>query len=1177
MNRASLVLVFLALSGSLSLAHAEDAASPRLPTPIFYFSFDQGDLAYLKGALAHRFPLDRQYLHEGKFGRGYRFEPPYANLLPPGQADPVEAQFTTGPGAALKFTAGPPRVLEATGHAGVLWQTQPLELSKVPAPNNSVTKSFLASVYLRSKTTDTVVRLEVLDAVDSTDWKQPILEANAAALKKDPAAKVREPLETKLTTKDVTLTPAWQRVTAELAVDSRRPVQQLALSLVLVSPTGQVEASRLQLEQSQWYPHYKRYASPWIPGGEQRASNALRMLLRDFEFSGREGTLSTWVRFPAPEGGGTREGHFLTAGGGWWRPVWMLGTYSTYAGDVGKANYQAGKGTFHHQFRATGDGQWHHVALTWFGDTCFVYCDGKETGRGTYLSAEPSESAPFLIGATTLEGSTSSAFVDEVAVWDAALSPEELQALATATAPLGADLPTLLVERPQRLLFHRGEKTAPVRLALASAIPRTQPLRATLSIPAMGVSEPIVFPPGQPATVQLRPWLVTPGKYPLRVDAPAEGLHVTANLEVVASLPPTDFSLLGWSNDAALKELGFTAELGSDPEPSLRRGMLLTYRFDARSWHPLDPAIKPASLAAAEADARTLGSYPHIVATLLNTEVGIGTPPSAPWFLKWMKDSLGLETVPPEVHYGPLLITGPPDQPALIPERDPVYRFARWFTREGKGWPALNAQVADLFRAAGLKTTLHYTDQPTTTADFTGLDMADFWHYPHVPSGLVPEFNRVCNLARLAGKKIQLTPGTIFWDPWPMHVDNKIVLLSPDLLRQFLWLALASPGDYVGLYGWGELRDGFMLPGTKETLKETAGAIYPVGMLTGGLRSSQLPVAYLETEGQYWMGPGDNQWIQWWFNRMTTRALAEARLRYDWIGDDHVAAGWLRNYGAVVMLGAWRVPEPVHRELVRYAQAGGTVVVDKRCRAEIPGATVLDIADRAQKPETVAALQTWAREYQQAHPQPLRLASTDEAWLFDKLDGPARFIFVVNDKRKPGDLGTTHKLTNNFGTHSGPVEDAGEEQTVSLTLPANGGRALYDVRAHQELPLAAGQPVLLRLGPTDTAVLALLPQRLTALSVQAPPTVKAGSESVITLTVRAEGGAPVSHRDVVEIHATDAAGNPLDLPRYLRVTGGKVEIPLRLPRGCPPGKIALDCREWIAGLQAAVSITVTSG
>ena len=133
------------------------------------------------------------------------------------------------------------------------------------------------------------------------------------------------------------------------------------------------------------------------------------------------------------------------------------------------------------------------------------------------------------------------------------------------------------------------------------------------------------------------------------------------------------------------------------------------------------------------------------------------------------------------------------------------------------------------------------------------------------------------------------------------------------------------------------------------------------------------------------------------------------------------------------------------------------------------------------------------------------------------------------------------------------------------------------MRAHQELAAPAGQPLTLRLGPTDAAVLALLPARLASLRVQAPATMKAGSEAVLTVTVLAEGGAPVQHREVIEVHATDAAGTPLDLPRYFRVTGGKVEIPLRLPRNCPPGKIALDCREWIAGLQAAVSITVTAG
>ena len=159
-------------------------------------------------------------------------------------------------------------------------------------------------------------------------------------------------------------------------------------------------------------------------------------------------------------------------------------------------------------------------------------------------------------------------------------------------------------------------------------------------------------------------------------------------------------------------------------------------------------------------------------------------------------------------------------------------------------------------RREGLNATLFYTDQPLSTADLQGLDSIDYWHYPHVPSGLMVDFNRVCNIARLAGKKVSLMPGTIYWDPWPFHVDGKIVCLTPDMIRQYLWIAVAHPLDHLGLYGLGELRKGYVPDGTEAALRQTLADVYPLGLLTGGLRPGALPVAYLRTEGQIWQGAG---------------------------------------------------------------------------------------------------------------------------------------------------------------------------------------------------------------------------------------------------------------------------------------------------------------------------------
>jgi hypothetical protein len=77
-------------------------------------------------------------------------------------------------------------------------------------------------------------------------------------------------------------------------------------------------------------------------------------------------------------------------------------------------------------------GAWHHVAATYDGAMMRAYLDGEEVGRGMQAQMAIKDSdQPFRIGAN-YQGA-----VDEVMLYDRALTKEEVEALATAT---GAEL-----------------------------------------------------------------------------------------------------------------------------------------------------------------------------------------------------------------------------------------------------------------------------------------------------------------------------------------------------------------------------------------------------------------------------------------------------------------------------------------------------------------------------------------------------------------------------------------------------------------------------------------------------------------------------------------------------------------------------------------------------------------
>ena len=627
---------------------------------IFYEDFDVGGTSYLQGGLGHRYPYDAQYRVEGKFGSGYRFEPGYTNHFPPEIATPTAdlRGFAASPGAELRIeekggpspsaetarrvlrtnadsppsSGRPPGItqlhLVAVGAKGPLWQTAVVEVGGLNNPHHK-DKTLLASVYLRA-VAGVKVRLELSDQVDATDWRTPILEASKAEIKKNPNARPQPPVTTEAEPTQATLAGSWQRLTTSIAVDVRRPVQRLVLKLVLLEPdSATIEAAALQLEQIRRYPDSKTHAGPWLPSGQSREGNRIRYPLRVTGMSGKTGTMACWARYEIPEGGGQRGGPLMTAGGGWWAPVWELTPEGTcYAGDAGKEKYTLGRSTLRPQYKGIRDGVWRHFALTWENNRMVVYQDGREVSRAEYLPAEPRPTAPLVLGGATMAGTQSSVFLDEAALWQRALGPQEIRRLAEATQPIARSLPRLLLERPGRMIFHRGEPSSPLALTALPRLGAARPVEAAVQIPALGVSENVVLG-AELKTITVHPWKALPGLYPITVTSRDGTLHARGQIEIVASLPPREFNMLAWESGDDIRQYGFTAELADVEalETSLRRGLATSLRFDSRAWHPLDPTHLATSLEAAQATGRAAAVYPHVHLCMLNTEVGIGKPP----------------------------------------------------------------------------------------------------------------------------------------------------------------------------------------------------------------------------------------------------------------------------------------------------------------------------------------------------------------------------------------------------------------------------------------------------------------------------------------------------------------------------------------------------------------------
>ncbi len=92
-------------------------------------------------------------------------------------------------------------------------------------------------------------------------------------------------------------------------------------------------------------------------------------------------------------------------------------------------------GFTYHDFDATNQGSWQHVALTSDGSNYAFYLNGVQTFNGEELGQSLGDDGTFTIGSHETFGKNFAGAIDDLRVYDHALSLEEVQALAAVPAP----------------------------------------------------------------------------------------------------------------------------------------------------------------------------------------------------------------------------------------------------------------------------------------------------------------------------------------------------------------------------------------------------------------------------------------------------------------------------------------------------------------------------------------------------------------------------------------------------------------------------------------------------------------------------------------------------------------------------------------------------------------------
>jgi len=223
--------------------------------------------------------------------------------------------------------------------------------------------------------------------------------------------------------------------------------------------------------------------------------------------------------------------------------------------------------------------------------------------------------------------------------------------------------------------------------------------------------------------------------------------------------------------------------------------------------------------------------------------------------------------------------------------------------------------------------------------------------------------------------------------------------------------------------------------------------------------------------------------------------------------------------------------------------------------------------------ETLAQeLGGWAKRFEQRRQRWARVTPAEDVFTYTREAGPARYVFVINDRRECGPQYHKWKVMLNAITRkpSEPLRDKGLPQDVRISVPS--GFAVYDVLAHRRLASKSdgtGQDIAVHLEPGGAAVLAAFPRAIEKVNFQCPAKLSAGTEAAIELEVLDAKDQPMPGRQLAEIRVTRPDAQPwTGVARYRRIVDGRVSVPLRLPLTAEHGTWRVEVMEWVSGMHA---------
>ena len=991
------------------------------------------------------------------------------------------------------------------------------------------------------------------------------------------------------TTMTLTLSPRWQRAHSLVRIVKDRDAADLRLRVVNTSARAiRFQADALKIEHSGRYNHYTT-PSTWVPGSEQRWTEKLSYPVED-HFRAEAGTVAFWVQ-PSDE----RGNHTYFCVGSGWKRAFRVAAKGTRLEFVAR-------GAVLRPRQEITLGQWHHLAMCWDGTGMRAYIDGRPAAKSAMKTnaTVPLDGYSLMIGFDTGDVTGAGATLDELMVFDRALTEDEVLGLSAATRSRRPRWPVAVSKGFLRRGFSRSERQAALPMVVQNVSKRDLTrvsaevaidghYRTTKQIPSLAPGQAATFTPA----FDMGLLSVGPHEITVRVAVDGEDAGEARFPTIVGPHKPANrMPLVAWwsfndletardfvehgvtgSYSFSRRGLDICAQLGIDGGIRLHTTRYNRYgRPEEAVWFKgrdrgvwwQSPRYREHAVREGLRWARRWRQNPHFVHFNINTEVGsqINTSPQA---LALYRRALGFDM--PEfclhetIHPPQLSVNWPrrierayPDDGIIAPDNK-WFRFFKWYWEHGSGINTLDDRIA--LEAGRGNPHLLTLKEPALRwrPVFTHRHMAALqeWVYVPDPKNMIPVLERLRTACR----------GRAIYSGMPQLLFKKGVAapfasaVSPELYREALWICLSRPVQFITIWGWH-----LVISDKPHNNPETYGEIQrmsesvikPYGPLLRKLKNRPRRVAYLWS-----LGPDlfRKERFYWGAGRTYQRLAGDGVLADVLYDDSIVEDNALSLYDALILSHAYALPRPVYDRIAEFGRRGGLILADEHLGCALPHAQRIDGMASEAVQEALAA-----RGLVDAQ------CLTPDVVLNLRQCGPMNAVVLVNDKRTWGPL---------FGEFR-KVREKGVAQRARLRFRASLGEHVYDLTASQRLPVREtgdAREAEVDLSPCAGRILGLYPAAMAGVEVScAERTVARGQDARVEVHLFAAGRAPFEGAVPVHVAVRRADGAADDFPGEYAPTSGRLSLRVPVAFDAPRGEWSVTVRERASGRSAQTRFRV---